>query len=102
MEEKEKLLIENSNNTIVYKYLHMFLITSVVQVWLKVTLQHQNEAVVLESFCEAATSVATSIDCCKTSVRVTYGMVSNSSIILLEVLVPGPRAITCNTFYRSL
>ncbi|GJQ78662.1 hypothetical protein Trydic_g11765 [Trypoxylus dichotomus] len=27
------------------------------------------EAVVWESFCEAATSVATSIDCCKTSVQ---------------------------------
>ncbi|GJQ68536.1 hypothetical protein Trydic_g17105 [Trypoxylus dichotomus] len=59
------------------------------------------EAVVWKSFCEAATSMATSIDCCKTSVQVTHGMVSDSSIILLEVLVPGPRAITCNTFYRN-
>ncbi|GJQ88151.1 hypothetical protein Trydic_g13154 [Trypoxylus dichotomus] len=59
------------------------------------------EALVWESFCEAAASVATSIDCCKTSVQVNHGMVSDSSIILLEVLVPGPRAITCNTFYRN-
>ncbi|GJQ83437.1 hypothetical protein Trydic_g14215 [Trypoxylus dichotomus] len=51
------------------------------------------EALVWESFCEAVTSVATSIDCCKTSVRVTNGMVSDSSIILLEVLVSEPRAI---------
>ncbi|GJQ73743.1 hypothetical protein Trydic_g14075 [Trypoxylus dichotomus] len=58
------------------------------------------EALVWKSVCEAATSVTISIDCCKTSVRVTQGKVSNSSIILLEVLVPGPRAITCNTFYR--
>ncbi|GJQ78364.1 hypothetical protein Trydic_g22190 [Trypoxylus dichotomus] len=49
------------------------------------------EAMVLESFCEAVTSVATSIDCCKISVRVTHGMVTDSSIILLKVLVPGPR-----------
>ncbi|GJQ87985.1 hypothetical protein Trydic_g12912 [Trypoxylus dichotomus] len=47
----------------------------------------RGEAVVWESFCEAATSVATSIDCCKTSVQVTHGMVSDSSIILLEVLI---------------
>ncbi|GJQ79069.1 hypothetical protein Trydic_g5325 [Trypoxylus dichotomus] len=66
----------------------MFLITSMVQVWLK---SKPGEAVVWESFCEAATSVATSIDCCKTSVQVTHGMVSDSSIILLEVLLAGPR-----------
>ncbi|GJQ84700.1 hypothetical protein Trydic_g10074, partial [Trypoxylus dichotomus] len=51
----------------------------------------RGEALVWESFCEAATSVATSIDCCKTSVQVTHGMVRDRSIILLEVLVPGPR-----------
>ncbi|GJQ78657.1 hypothetical protein Trydic_g11760 [Trypoxylus dichotomus] len=49
------------------------------------------EALVWKCFCEAATSVATSIDCCKTSARVTHGMVSDSSIISLAVLVPGPR-----------
>ncbi|GJQ80602.1 hypothetical protein Trydic_g20005 [Trypoxylus dichotomus] len=64
--------------------------------------QSQVKAVVWESFCEVATSVATSIDCCTTSVRVTHGMISDSSIILLEVLVPGPRAITYNTFHRNL
>ncbi|GJQ75216.1 hypothetical protein Trydic_g9816 [Trypoxylus dichotomus] len=56
------------------------------------------EAVVWESFCETATSVATSIDCCKTSVQVTHGMVSDSSIILLKVLVPRPRA-PISTFF---
>ncbi|GJQ66428.1 hypothetical protein Trydic_g13264 [Trypoxylus dichotomus] len=60
------------------------------------------EALIWESFCEAVTSVATSIDCCKTSVRVTHGMVTDSSIILLEVLVPGPRAITCNILQKPL
>ncbi|GJQ88448.1 putative DND microRNA-mediated repression inhibitor 1, partial [Trypoxylus dichotomus] len=53
--------------------------------------QKSKSALVWESFCEAVTSLATSIDCCKTLVRVTHGMVTDSSIILLEVLVPGPR-----------
>ncbi|GJQ70252.1 putative DND microRNA-mediated repression inhibitor 1 [Trypoxylus dichotomus] len=84
----------------------MFLIMSIAQLRLKVTLQHQSRmestevlairqksksALVWESFCEAVTSLATSIDCYKTLVRVTHGIVTDSSIILLEVLVPGPR-----------
>ncbi|GJQ70465.1 Aats-tyr [Trypoxylus dichotomus] len=54
----------------------------------KSNMSKPGEALVWESFCKAATII--------------HGMVSDCSIILLEVLVPGPRACFTKEFHRTV